>query len=185
MEPSGTYHVIARGNNRELICRDDVDRSDLVSMLSRAATRHRWVGLAYCLMSNHYHLVVRVPYGGLSQGVQELNGGFARRINRRHGRVGHLFQNRFFAVLIEHDAHLLEACRYVVLNPVRAGVCSTPEEWHWSSYRACAGDELAPAFLAVDELLVLFGTRREQARASYRAFVASEHGPVSDTVTAV
>jgi REP-associated tyrosine transposase len=149
IEPGGIYHVTTRGNNREQVVWDDRDRAILLGAITQAARRYGWVVLAYCLMTNHFHLIVQVPSGGLSEGMRLLNGGFARRMNARHGRVGHLFQNRFHATHIRRDAHLLEACRYVVLNPVRAGICERPEQWRWSSYRACAGLELAPPFLAV------------------------------------
>ena len=165
------YHVTTRGNNREQVVWDDRDRAILLAAIDQAARRYGWIVLAYCLMTNHFHLVVQVPLGGLSEGMRLLNGGFARRMNARHGRVGHLFQNRFGATQIKRDSHLREACRYVVLNPVRAGLCKRPEEWRWSSYRACVGFELAPPFLAVDALLGLFGTRPRQARREYRAFV--------------
>jgi hypothetical protein len=122
-------------------------------------------------MTNHFHLVVQVPLCGLSEGMRLLNGGFARRMNARHGRVGHLFQNRFGAKAIKDDSHLREACRYIVLNPVRAGMCERPEQWRWSSYRACAGLALAPSFLAVDALLGLFARRPRRARKEYRTFV--------------
>jgi hypothetical protein len=112
--------------------------------------------------------------------MQELNGRYSRRTNSRYGRTGHLFQNRFSATAISHDAHLLEACRYVVLNPIRARICSRAEDWPWSSYAACAGLQLAPRFLAVDELLSLFGGQPKEARRSYAAFVAEGQVPVSD-----
>ncbi len=179
VEPGGIYHVTTRGNNREQVVSDDRDRALLLAAINQATRRYGWIVLAYCLMTNHFHLVVQVPLCGLSEGMRLLNGGFARRMNARHGRVGHLFQNRFFANQIKRDAHLLEACRYVVLNPVRAGLCERPEEWPWSSYRACAGLELAPPFLAVDALLGLFGTRPRQARREYRVFVRNGLVPVS------
>jgi REP element-mobilizing transposase RayT len=171
IEPGAIYHVTTRGNNREQVVWDDRDRTILLRSIDQAARRHGWIVLAYCLMTNHFHLIVQVPLGGLSEGMRLLNGGFARRMNARHGRVGHLFQNRFHSTKIESDAHLLEACRYVVLNPVRAGLCENPDQWRWSSYRACAGLELAHTFLAVDALLGLFGTRPWRARRQYRTFV--------------
>jgi len=122
-------------------------------------------------MSNHYHLVIQIEESGLSDGMQVLNGDFARFVNARHGHEGHLFRNRFWSDLIEEESHLLEACRYIVLNPVRAALCSRPGGWRWSSYRACAGLDFAPSFLAAADLLRLFGRSPAAARRAYRAFV--------------
>ena len=170
--PGGIYHVTSRGNNHQPIYRDAADRRAFLLILARVARKHRWVGWAYCLMGNHYHLLIQVPFGGLSRGMDVLNGGYARQLNDRYGRSGHVFGRRFHASLVETERHLLTASRYVVLNPIRASLCARPEEWLWSSYRACAGLDLAPPFLAADELLRLFGTNPHGARASYRTFVA-------------
>lgn len=180
-EPGGIYKVGSRGNNGETMFRDDVDWMEFLRLLAKISVRHRWIGWAYCLMGNHFHFVLQIPHGGLSSGMQELNTGYSMRTNRRYGRTGHLVRNRFYSKLVEDDSHLLEACRYVVLNPVRAGLCASPADWLWSSYRACAGMELAHPFLAVDRVLGLFGERPTSARAAYRAFVRAGHGQVSDT----
>jgi hypothetical protein len=124
-------------------------------------------------MTNHFHLILRNPQGGLSSGMQHLVSGHSRETNRRYGRRDHLFRQRFFSVQLTRDSHFLEACRYVVLNPVRAGLCRSPAEWQWSSYRACAGFTFSPSFLAAGELLQMFGNRPSEAAARYRAFVAS------------
>ena len=180
--PGGIYHVTARGNNRGDLVWDDYDRDACTLMLGRAAEKYEWVVLAYCLMTNHYHLLVRVPRGGLSAGIRLLNGGYSRRTNVRYGRVGHLFQNRFGAVHVTRDEHLKEASRYIVLNPVRAGLCAAPAHWRWSSYRAAVGLEFPLPFLACDELLGLFGRSPAAARSAYGAFVLDGLVPVSDTV---
>ncbi len=172
VDPAGTYHVASRGNNGEPIFRDAFDRAVFSELVARTMKRYAWTCLAYCQMTNHYHLLIRLQADGLSRGMQELNSGFARFANQRHGRTGHLFRNRFVSAEVLRESHLLEACRYIVLNPVRAGICGTAEEWQWSSYRACAGADYGPSFLAVDEVLRLFGARPEAARASFRAFVA-------------
>jgi hypothetical protein len=124
-------------------------------------------------MTTHYHLVVQILEGGLSKGMQELNGEYARRTNYRHRRVGHLFQNRFFADWITSDRHLFGAIRYVALNPVRAGICAAPEGWEWSSHRASVGLEFPIDYLTLRRVLRLFGTRPKQARESYLRLIRS------------
>jgi REP element-mobilizing transposase RayT len=175
------YHLTARGSNKEPIYLNDIDHRMFGSLLGRFAQRQRWVVIAWVEMTNHYHLLVQVPYGGLSSGMQLLNGGYALRFNQRHDRSAHVFRNRFGATPIESEAHLLEAARYIVLNPVRAGLCKLPGDWPWSSYRACAGLDLAPPFLAESVLLRLFDRNPRAARRAYREFVAQGHVPVSDT----
>jgi putative transposase len=125
-------------------------------------------------MTNHYHLVVMTPEPNISQGMQHLNGCYARWFNRRHDYVGHLFQQRFHAAAIESDWHLLEACRYVVLNPVRAGLARRPSDWTWSSYRITMGAANDSAEVAVNDLLRFFGTRGDSAREAFRTFVADD-----------
>ncbi|MDX6407158.1 MAG: REP-associated tyrosine transposase [Gaiellaceae bacterium] len=180
-EPNGIYHVGSRGNNGEAVFRDDVDRMEWLRLLAKVAVKYRWLGWTYVLMGNHFHFVVQIPHGGLSRGMQVLNTGYSVRANKRYGRTGHLVRNRFYSNLLEDDAHLTEAIRYIVLNPVRAGLCGSPEDWPWSSYRACAGAELAHPFLSVDLVLGLFGTRPATARAAFCSFVRAGHVPVSDT----
>lgn len=171
--PGGYYHVSSRGNRGCTIFEDDYERRVFLFLLSIAAARWRWTCHAFVLMSNHFHLVIQLELGGLSDGMQFLNASFARLSNRRHGYVGqHLFRNRFWSELIRDDVHLREAARYIVLNPVRANICSAPEGWRWSSYRACAGLEFAPRFLAANEHLRLFDEKPSVARRAYRAFVA-------------
>jgi putative transposase len=180
-EPDGIYHIGSRGNNGEMMFRDEVDRMEWLRLFAKVAVRYRWVGWTYVLMGNHFHFVVQIPHGGLSRGMQVLNTGYSVRTNKRYGRTGHLVTNRFYSDLVEDEAHLMEAIRYIVLNPVRAGLCESPAEWPWSSYRACAGTELAHPFLSVDRVLGLFGTRPAAARAEFRAFVREGHVQVSDT----
>jgi len=182
VEPGGVYHVISRGNNKGRLYWDDLDRETFLMRLERAAEKYEWIGLGYCLMTNHYHLVVKVPSDGLSAGMQELNGNHARRANSRHGRIGHLFQNRFYARHLETELDLLGVLRYIVLNPVRAGLCSHSRDWRWSSYRACAAGTVASkrTFLSVAEVLGLLGTGREAARVAYCDLIESGHVQVSD-----
>jgi putative transposase len=171
--PGGIYHVGAKGNRGCVIYEDDVERRVFLSLLAECARRFNWGCHAFVLMTNHFHLLVQLDVGGLSAGMQLLNGSFAKFSNRRHGWVGqHLFRNRFWSEQIVTDAHLKETARYIVLNPVRANICETPAEWRWSSYRACAGLEFAPKFLAATQHLRLFGATPEKARDTYRRFVA-------------
>jgi len=166
------YHVTARGNERKPIVRDDDDRDQWLKTLARAVSRFRWIVYAFCLMDNHFHLVLETPNPNLARGMRELNGVYAQRFNRRHRRFGHLFGGRYKALLVEREPHLLEVCRYVVLNPERV---ATPTEsydrYRWSSYRATAGLEAAPDFLACERVLALFDVDRARAIRAYRAFV--------------
>ncbi len=166
------YHVTARGDRREPIYEDDEDRKAFLQMLAEVVGRFHWIRHAYCLMTNHYHLMVETPDANLSKGMRQLNGVFTQASNRRHHRSGHLFQDRFKAILVDRDAYLLELTRYVVLNPVRAAMVKTPGEWSWSSYRAMVGEAVVTPWLAVDGLLSQFGRRRGEARQRYRRFVA-------------
>jgi REP element-mobilizing transposase RayT len=180
-EPGAYYHVAARGNNGEPIVRDDLDRLDFLRWLSRIVSENGWRVITYCLMTNHYHLLMRATEVGFAKGMQHLNCGHARRMNRKHGRTGHLFRNHYSWWPIETDEHLHEAVRYIVLNPVRAGICTKPEQWPWSSYRAAVDLEHPSDFLAMSDLLGIFGTNPARARAAFRDFVAAGNVQVSDT----
>jgi REP element-mobilizing transposase RayT len=170
--PGGLYHLIARGNAREDVYRDTRDHELFLEVVGHVVERFGWLCYAYCLMDNHYHLVLETPRPNLSSGMRQLIGLYARRFNLRHDRCGHVFQSRFRSILVENGSHLLEACRYVVLNPVRAGIYAQPDEWRWSSYRACAGTGPTEPFLSVDALLGHFGETERAARDGYRRFVA-------------
>ena len=135
------YHVTSRGDGRKPIFRDDEDRMVLLAILKEVKDRYHWYCYAYCLMENHYHLVIETPDANLSRGMRQLNGVYTMRFNRRHDTVGHVFQGRYKAILIQKERHLLEVCRYVVVNPVRARLVRNPGDWRWSSYRATAGME--------------------------------------------
>jgi REP element-mobilizing transposase RayT len=168
----GVYHVTARGNERKAIVRDDVDRARFLDTLAAMVDQYGVLCHAWVLMDNHYHLLLETPAPNLSLAVRYLNGVYTQRFNRRHRRVGHLFQGRFKAIVVEKEAYLLELCRYVVLNPVRAGVVKDPAASPWSSYRATAGLTPAPGWLTVDWLLAQFGRTQRAAQAQYRQFVA-------------
>lgn len=169
--PGAVYHVFARGSNRQPIFAFDTDRVDFLECLTRVVHRNRLSCLAYCLMSNHYHLVVVTPDGELSRAIKSLNGRYSLRFNRRYERDAHLFKNRFGAVRLASESQLVWTLRYVVMNPVETDLCGSPEEWRWSSYRASAGLEPPPSFLDVAMLLSFFGDRSVRATSTYRAFV--------------
>jgi REP-associated tyrosine transposase len=170
------YHVTSRGNERKPIFKDTTDRKLFLDTLSQVTQRFNWLCHAYCLMDNHYHLVIETPDGNLSNGMRQLNGVYTQAFNRRRHRVGHLFQGRFKGILVQMDSHFLEVCRYVVLNPVRAKVVKHPREWVWSSYRATAGQSAIPSCLTVEEVLSHFGPRRGAAQEKYREYVSEGIG---------
>jgi putative transposase len=181
--PDALYHVTARGDRREEIFEDDADRQMFLSILEQVITQFNWLCHAWCLMDNHYHLMIQTPDGNLSKGMRQLNGVYTQASNRRHRRVGHLFQGRFKAILVDSDAYLLELTRYVVLNPVRAGMVKKPDDWLWSSYRASVGLEPAAPWLEVEGLLAQFGKRRSLAQQRYAQFVSegiNANSPWSD-----
>lgn len=169
--PGAIFHVTSRGNARLPIYQDDQDRRSFLRVLEDVIDRYHWLCHAYCLMDNHYHLLIETPDGNLSQGMRQLNGIYTQRFNRRHEKVGHVFQGRFKAILVERERYLLELCRYVVLNPVRTGTVARPAQYAWSSYRATVGQEKAPAFLTTDWLLAQFGRIRRISQGAYQKFV--------------
>jgi len=170
--PGAVYHVTSRGNAQADIYLEDLDRETFLDTLAGVIHRFGWVCHAYCLMSNHYHLVIETPEPNLAPGMRQLNGVYTQRFNHRHHRVGHIFQGRYKAILVERDAYLLELIRYVVLNPVRAGMVKNVLQWAWSSYRATAGIETCPSWLSTDWLLSQFGKQRRRCLDRYMQFVA-------------
>ena len=166
------YHVTSRGDRQEDIYLDDEDRENFLKVLSGLCNRFNWVVHAYCLMSNHYHLLVETPDSNLSQGMRQLNGVYTQKFNRHHSRVGHVFQGRYKAILVEKEPYLLELARYIVLNPVRAEMVRSAKDWPWSSYRATAGMKLPTNGLKVDWILSCFSSRKATAIKRYRIFVA-------------
>ena len=169
--PGALYHVTSRGNARMAIYKDDPDRTDFLEVFQEVITRFNWLCHAYCLMKNHYHLLIETPEGNLSMGMRQLNGVYTQRFNRRHCREGHIFQGRFKAILVERDSYFLELCRYIVLNPVRTKTVALPDHYAWSSYPATAGLRKVPSFLTRDWVLGQFGRGRGEAEKRYRGFV--------------
>lgn len=166
------YHITARGDRQEPIYEDDGDRLAFLELLAKEVGQQGWLLYAFCLMDNHYHLLLETPEPNLVRGMRRLNGVYTQAFNRRHGRVGHVLQGRYKAILVDKDSYLLELCRYVVLNPVRAGVAASAGQWPWSSYLATAGKMPCPDWLAADRVLALFASDPAQARRAYTRFVA-------------
>lgn len=169
--PGAVYHITSRGNEKKKIFRDDQDYETFLTILHCVVVRYNWLCHAYCLMNNHYHLLVETPDGNLSIGMRQLNGVYTQLFNKRYERVGHLFQGRFKGVLVQKDSHLLEACRYIVLNPVRAKIVEDPDKWTWSSYSATAGLVKPHACLSREWILLQFASERKAAGKAYREFV--------------
>jgi len=174
--PNALYHITSRGDARGNIFLDDTDRKMFMAFLENEVKQQRWICYAWCLMDNHYHLLIETPEANLSRGMQRLNGRYTQRFNRRHERVGHLFQGRYKAILVEKEAHLLELCRYIVLNPVRAGVVVSAEQWPWSSYKQIFDACQKNFWVAGRDILALFSTHPDVAVERYRAFVADGSG---------
>jgi putative transposase len=180
IESGGIYHVTSRGNDGREIFLDESDFERMTIHIDRVAWKYSWELLGYCLMTNHIHLLVRVPELGLSEGMQELLSGYASFWNHRHGHTGHLFRNRFFSKKVRREGQLVATACYIDLNPVTAGLCRRPEHWKWSSYRSHVGLEEPPVFLANDTFLELLAATREKGRASYRRRVLDLRNAVSD-----
>jgi REP element-mobilizing transposase RayT len=169
-------HIISRGNARKKIFADERDFTSLLAVLDTVVEKYNWVIYAYCLMPNHYHLVAETPEANLSAGMKYLNGVYTQRFNRRHDQTGHLLQGRYKSILIDRHAYLLELCRYVVLNPVRAGLTSDPHQWRWSSFAPTMKKAPKPRCLDPGIVLALFADDRTKARKDYSQFVVEGIG---------
>ena len=166
---TGPFHVTARGNRGQAIFIENADRTHFMNLLTRIANESKATVHAYCLMTNHYHLVLESEMRVLSRGMQRLNAAYAQWFNRRHDLSGHLFRHRFYAGLITSDSHLIELMRYLALNPVRAGLCTSPDSWPWSSYSmllSTRSDRLLSR-----RALMQFGRDEHRAREALRTFV--------------
>lgn len=168
--PGAVVHVYARGNRKQDIYVDDVDRQSYLTLLGQVVVRQGWLCLAYCLMDNHVHLLVKTPEPNLAAGIQRLHGLHGQAFNRRHRTSGHVFQGRYGAVVVYWTAHLLALARYIALNPVEAGLCKEPAEWVWGSHAALVGGT-APGWLDVARLLGYFGAYGGEPRQRYLDFV--------------
>jgi putative transposase len=169
--PGALYHVTSRGDRRALIYLDDTDRAFWMQALADACARFHFVVHSYCQMGNHFHLLVETPEPNLSQGMRQLNGTYSQYFNRRHDLVGHVFQGRYQAILVQEETYLLELARYIVLNPVRAKLVAQPEDWPWSSYRLMTGTAPPPSWLNTRGILEKLNVTESNEIAAYQAFV--------------
>jgi putative transposase len=172
--PGAIYHLICRGNAQQEVFADHADRQRFLRMLAETTWHRHWSLFAYCLMNNHYHLCVETTEATLASGMRDLNGRYAQSFNRRHTRVGHLFQSRYRAIVVERSSQFLSLIRYIVRNPVRAGLCRTPADWPWSSHLATIGLTVATLPLATNAVLDEFDSSPETARRLYEVFVTAE-----------
>lgn len=174
--PGALFHVTSRGNRKQEIFRDDADHELFLKLLGAAVDRFGWIVTSYALMRNHFHIVMQLTRNTMSKGMQWLNGCYSQAFNRRHCCVGHLFQDRPHAPLVDGESYAMELLRYVVLNPVRAHIVEHPRDFKWSSYCALVGLVPAPEWLAVDDALAGFGPDRDLARAAFEQFVEAAIG---------
>ncbi len=166
------YHVTSRGDGQDDIYLNDEDRKEYLDVLRDVCERYNWIIHAYCLMTNHYHLLIETPDSNLSRGMRQLNGVYTQRFNRNNSRAGHVFQGRYKAILVQKESYLLELARYIVLNPVRAQMVRSSRDWPWSSYRATAGFIKTEKWLNVDWILSSFSRKKIEAVKLYRSFVS-------------
>ena len=170
------YHVASRGNARQPIYLEEQDFDLFLEVLAKVCERFNWVVHSYCLMTNHYHLLLETSDGNLSKDMRQLNGVYIQRFNRKHRRVGHLYQGQYKAILVDKESYLLEVGRYILLNPIRAHMVDSPAEYKWSSWHAIMGEDEAPEWLAVNQTLLLFDSQRTIASQKYHDFVLSGIG---------
>lgn len=174
--PGALYHITSRGNERKPVYLDESDFNGFLTILGDVCERFNWVVHSFCLMTNHYHLLVETPDANLSRGMRQLNGVYTQRFNKNHRRVGHLFQGRYKAILVDKDAYLLELNRYIVLNPIRANMVGNLFKWPWSSWVYVMGKEPVPDWLAVDKMLLQFAKYKTIARRNFAKFVEQGKG---------
>jgi len=172
--PEQIVHVTSHANWDVPLFVIDADREIYLGLLEEVIEKYSWDCFAYCLMDNHLHLLLKLKEVNLSAGMRELNGKYSRRYNKRHKKRGKLFRERFNDESVESEAHFLEACRYIEMNPVEANIVRHPVEWIWSSYRATVGLDSAPSFLNVIEVLSNFGADIGTARREYERFVTAK-----------
>jgi len=174
--PDGVYHVTTHGDGDMMVFDGPSDKWRLLDLLADTAKELDWAMYAWCVMGNHYHFLLKTPDDNLSEGMHHINMSYGEWYNKSRGRHGHVFQDRFFSILITEDSHLLEASRYVVLNPLRAGLVTTPQEWRWSSYGTAVLGAPSGVSLRDRELMGMFGREEAESRELYREFVQAGIG---------
>lgn len=185
--PGAFYHVINRGNAGQAIFKSRRDREKFLAYLEKMVERFGIRLHCYCMMTNHYHLLIETPEANLSKAIQWLNVSYAMYFNVKRGHHGHLFQGRFKSILVEADEYLKHLSRYIHLNPIRSNMVKRPEDYFWSSYPAFVGEEQIPAWLETDSILQLFGKKRKSSQKAYRNFseiidIKNIENPYSDIV---
>jgi len=168
------YHIISRGNEKMMIFLDDADRIKYLNVLHTTIERFNWMCHVYCLMGNHYHLMIETPDANLAKGMKYLNQVYSQFFNWKYHRVGHVFQGRYKSYIVQKETYLLHCCRYIVLNPWEAKLVEHPKEWKWSSYTATAGLIKPLSLLTTDWLLEIFGSDVKRARDNYVQFVEAD-----------
>jgi len=171
--PGALYHITSRGNARQTIFLDEEDFTDFLTILGQVTRRYHFLLHSYCLMHNHYHLLIETPEGNLARGMRQLNGIYTQHVNKRHQRVGHILQGRYKSILIDKENYLLELSRYIALNPVRANLVEDPKDWPWSAYPQLIGCNQKIPCLSTDWILAQFGPERKAAIEAYQEFVLS------------
>ncbi len=170
--PGALYHIYSRGNNKKTIFLEDVDRYKFLSMLNKALKEYNHLCYGYCIMGTHFHLMLETPDGNISRGMHLLHSTYAQYFNRKHDCIGHVFQGRFHSILVQRESYLLELCRYIVLNPVRAGLVKHPGEYKWSSFNEMTGTiKQEHRIITTKWILSHFGTETNKARKNYIDFV--------------
>ena len=169
--PGAFYHITSRGNEQKTVYRNIRDREKFLEYLGSATERYDAVIHVYCLMDNHYHLLLETPSGNLSKIMAHINGAYTTYFNTKRGRFGHLFQGRYKAILVDADEYAKELSRYIHLNPVRAKISEFPEAYEWSSYGYYIGKKKPPVWLKMDFILGYYGKKRTDSQKNYKLFV--------------
>jgi REP element-mobilizing transposase RayT len=183
--PHAFYHVMSRGNAKQTIFAADADYERFLELLGVTSSRFGVLCCAYCLMPNHFHLLLQPGAWPVSRMMQQLNSAYSQSFNRVHERVGHVLQGRFKAILVDRDEYFLQLLRYIMLNPVEAGLVDRPDAWRWSSYRATAGLSEAPLFVALDDVWRMFATSKSAAWRRFVAFVDAGRGQAAPSEAVV